>query len=124
VCDHISFENVQRWLNDIDKYTPDETPVKVLCGTKADLDHKRTISSADGSNLATQEKLSFFQTSAKTGQGVEEMFMAVARKAKDRHEHKLRTAEEEDLATKVQKRDQAVLMARKSQASKSCCSVV
>eukprot|EP00762_Andalucia_godoyi_P003769 ANDGO_08509.mRNA.1 Ras-related protein Rap-1 len=76
-----SFDKVQVLYDMLLHYVPDDTsPPIVLCANKADLpeeDHK--VSYDEGYRLASKWNVPFFQTSAKTGQNVEEAFHSILR---------------------------------------------
>jgi small GTP-binding protein len=66
------------WIQDLRK-TRDSLAI-VLVGNKADLpDDKRQVSTEEGEALAEEEDIGFFETSAKTGMNVKEVFDYVAR---------------------------------------------
>jgi small GTP-binding protein len=69
---HETFEAVNNWLGFVNQYTNKQQVKLVLVGNKIDLERKVTIE--DGQNLAKKEGMLFFETSAKTGKGVIEMF--------------------------------------------------
>ena len=52
--------------------------VKVLVANKTDLPN-RTVSEEKGQELADMHNLDFFETSAKNGQNINELFMHVAK---------------------------------------------
>ena len=58
------------WINFIKELNNDESFL-VLCGNKLDLN--RQVSSKEGKDLAEKEKMMFFETSAKSGIGVNDM---------------------------------------------------
>ena len=68
-----SFQNVQQWIEDCKKQTP-KTVLLVLIGNKLDLEKNREISYEEGESLALNNDMLFFETSAKTGENVEELF--------------------------------------------------
>ena len=78
--DKETLADAKNWVNIIDKNT-DENIVKVLIGTKIDLKDKRMISKAVSKNIS--KKFDCFgnpiETSAKTGENVEEAFLNVAK---------------------------------------------
>ena len=65
-----TFENLQHWLNDIQREAPGST-ISIL-GNKIDLEDQRLVSTGEGRNYATTVGALFAETSAKTGQGIEE----------------------------------------------------
>ena len=68
-----SFEHIQNWLQDIHDQSP-KTVLIVLVGNKIDLEDKRIISYDEGKEFATKNGLIFMETSAKTGERVDEIF--------------------------------------------------
>ena len=62
-----TFTNVITWINFI-KQVHNEDSFLVLCGNKIDL--PRQVSTNEGKNLAQKENMIFFETSAKSGDGV------------------------------------------------------
>ncbi|KAK8749156.1 hypothetical protein OTU49_015705 [Cherax quadricarinatus] len=79
-----SFLNVRQWIQSIDEACHSRVPV-VLCGNKADLrvsaaaEGRSTVSSADGERLARDCGASFVETSSKSGTGVMEALVQLAR---------------------------------------------
>ena len=75
-----SFENVQSWIQDCRNQSP-KTIFMVLVGNKSDLNDKREVSYDDGKDLAEKNNMLFFETSAKNGDGVKDLFVTIANKA-------------------------------------------
>ena len=73
-----SFEHVQNWIDDIKNQSP-KTVLIILVGNKIDLDENRVITYDEGSEFATKNGLIFEETSAKTGVGIEEIFLKSAK---------------------------------------------
>ena len=72
VTDNNSFKNIRNWIKQIEANA--QTNVcKVLVGNKCDKPD-RVVSEEDGRKLAEDFKMSFFETSAKTNQNVNEVF--------------------------------------------------
>jgi len=73
-----SFEHVQNWIQDIKDQSP-KTVLIVLVGNKVDLEENRVVSYDEGSEFAVKNGLIFEETSAKSGQGIEEVFLKSAK---------------------------------------------
>lgn len=71
-----SFDDVGKWLSDLDKYCG-KVPI-ILVGNKSDLNDERKVSSNQGSIFAENAKLEFLETSAKSGSGVRNLFNVIA----------------------------------------------
>lgn len=61
------------WLNQLKDFSPNEIPI-VLIGNKKDLEADREVETSKGEEKAITNKLSFFETSALTGENVREAF--------------------------------------------------
>ena len=69
-----TFENVKLWLDDIHNQCP-QTTLLVLVGNKIDLESERQISYEEGEDFAQKNNMYFFETSAKTGKNIENLFL-------------------------------------------------
>ena len=66
-----SFENLDTWIKDIKKYS--HISSLILFGNKVDVDKNRwQITPEEAKNYAEKMKIPYFETSAKTGQGIKE----------------------------------------------------
>jgi len=68
-----TFENVKIWLDDIHNQCP-QNILLVLVGNKIDLESERQISYEEGDDFAQKNNMYFFETSAKTGKNIENLF--------------------------------------------------
>ena len=73
-----SFNNVMSWIEDCKNQSP-KTIFMILVGNKCDLEDKRQVSYEEGQDLAEKNELLFFETSAKDGINVEEIFVNSAK---------------------------------------------
>ncbi|CAE7803135.1 Rab2a [Symbiodinium sp. CCMP2456] len=75
-----SFEHLPEWLKEIREHMDTGLAI-TLVGNKADMDKERQVSFEEGSRFATDHGLGFLETSAVTGQHVDDAFLATARQA-------------------------------------------
>ena len=68
-----SFQHIQAWIKDCKDLAP-KTVQLVLIGNKTDLEENRVIKIERGKDLAHENNMLFFETSALNGNGVEEAF--------------------------------------------------
>ncbi|CAF3930740.1 unnamed protein product [Adineta steineri] len=73
-----SFENIDKWLRNIDDHASDDV-VKMLIGNKCDMDDKRCITRSRGEALAREHSIPFLETSAKNNVNIEKAFFEMAR---------------------------------------------
>jgi len=73
-----SFLKVRHWLSEIKRMTPENTPL-LLVGNKSDMTGKRMVELKEASGFAEKSGLKYFETSAKTGQHVDEAFMTLGK---------------------------------------------
>ena len=82
INDRRSFENIENWMKQILANTDNDTIV-LLIGNKADVED-REVEKSEGENLAAQYKIQFFETSAKTGQNIQETFFQITKDIKQK----------------------------------------
>jgi Ras-related protein Rab-1A len=73
-----SFEHVEEWLTEVNRYADDAT-VKLLVGSKADLKSEYQVPEAVAQQFAEQNNLLFILTSAKTSTNVDAAFLTLAK---------------------------------------------
>ena len=74
-----SYENIKKWINEIKEEISEEVTI-VLIGNKIDNEGERKISKEQGEKLANDYNVAFFETSAKTGQGINESVFYLVQK--------------------------------------------
>jgi small GTP-binding protein len=73
-----SFDSVKHWIEDVKNYADKDTHL-VLVGNKIDLKDQRKISKEDGQNLATQNGMDFYESSALTGENINNIFEGICK---------------------------------------------
>ena len=76
-----SFENIKEWINTLKINVGDNTnsiPV-IIVGNKIDKEDEREIEKNDALKFAEDNKYKYFETSAKTGEGVDDAFRDMAK---------------------------------------------
>ncbi|CAD8136030.1 unnamed protein product [Paramecium pentaurelia] len=79
-----SLKDIDKWMNQIKQHT-NENIIKVLIGNKADI-KERCISNEEAQSLATKYGIPYFETSAKDGTNINEVFLQVAKLIKNQHQ--------------------------------------
>jgi Ras-related protein Rab-1A len=69
-----SFENAKFWIKEVEKYVVDRPVIKILVGTKSDLDESRNIKYEDGKKYAESLGMNFIETSSKNNTNIKELF--------------------------------------------------
>ena len=76
ITEKSSFSALGKWLSDVKDNVVEGTFI-ILCGNKIDLNNKRVISKEEGENFAKENNIAFAETSATTGQGIDELFNTI-----------------------------------------------
>jgi len=79
LADHSSFENIESWYKDVIPLCHPKVQV-ALVGNKADMIDERAVTQDEIHNLSSNLKIPYYESSAKTGNGVSEMFVKLTRK--------------------------------------------
>ena len=74
-----SYENIKKWINEIKEEISEKVKI-VLIGNKIDNVQERKISKEQGDKLASEIGVKFFETSAKTGEGINESVFFLVKK--------------------------------------------
>ena len=79
VTNEESLEGLNYWLNELNDKVEIDDMILCLVGNKNDVDaSKKVVSTSKGKAFAEEHNMIFFETSAKTGAGVKELFQAIA----------------------------------------------
>ncbi len=79
-----SFRKLQEWLSECQRYGGKKKFIKVLIGAKCDLIGQRAVTEEEARNFAMSNCLTYFETSAKDGEGVDDAVQCIARKVRGR----------------------------------------
>ncbi len=74
ITDRKTFDNVKTWLSECRDMCYKDILICLL-GNKSDLEEKRAISLEEGQKFADENNLLFFETSAKDGTNIQEVFV-------------------------------------------------
>jgi len=73
-----SFDHVEEWLSEVDRYANENT-AKLLLGNKADLVEEKQVTEENAQKFADKLGISFLETSAKTATNVDAAFLTMAK---------------------------------------------
>jgi len=74
-----SLDKARTWIRELQRQA-DPSIVILLCGNKADLEPRRQVSKEEAQKYAEEEGLLWTEASAKSGDGVHDIFTAIAKK--------------------------------------------
>ena len=108
-----SFNNVNVYIKE-NKYYWTNTTILVLVGNKLDLVEKRQIAYVEGNELAFKNNMLFFETSAKSGENINEIFYKTAETIIKNIENKFYKNLEENGITFNTKKNKKVMLNEKN----------
>jgi len=74
-----SLDKARTWIRELQRQA-DPNILITLCGNKLDLNARRAVSQEEAQKYAEEEGLMWGETSAKSGEGVADIFLALAKK--------------------------------------------
>merc|ERR550532_2353532 len=77
ICDRDSFNHVDDWLNEVNRYVTEQT-CKILIGNKADLESERQVPTEEARKKAEELGIAFIETSAKEATNIEAAFKTIS----------------------------------------------
>lgn len=86
ITDRKSFNDIEDWVNEAEQYVPNVP--RVLVGNKIDLTEERVVSRSEGAALAEKLGARYYETSAKTGANLEQLFTELNTELVKRHVRK------------------------------------
>ena len=76
-----SFTSIEFWIQELKYKVENENMILCLVGNKCDVSQdERKVSTIKGKNFAQENNMIFYETSAKTGEGVKDLFVTIANK--------------------------------------------
>lgn len=90
MTDEDSLRNLESWI-DAFTYSTGKTPIVIIVGNKSDLIDDRRVDSEQAQAWANQKKHPFIMTSAKTGDGISELFTKLAELIYNAHQPRQQT---------------------------------
>ena len=81
ITNESSFTSIDFWIEELKYKVENENMILCLVGNKCDVsDNERKVSNIKGKNFAEENKMIFYETSAKTGDGIKDLFVTIATK--------------------------------------------
>ena len=111
-----SFDNVKGWINSIKSNIGENVIPIIIVGNKIDMENMREISKEDGSKTASENGYKYFETSAKTGKGVDEAFKEIVNQILDIQDKNDDEKVDERPSVKIHKDNN-----KDNQKKKGCC---
>ena len=108
ITDKDSFENINFWMENVKKNAPENVKL-ILVGNKCDLANERKVTIEDGENKARNYNIKFFESSAKDGTNVNELFFYLANEIY------------QDEKTKEKDNKNSLKLKAKKKEKKGCC---
>ena len=82
ITNESSFTSIDFWIKELKYKVENENMILCLVGNKCDVSQDdRKINTVRGKNYAQENNMIFYETSAKTGEGVKDLFVTIANKA-------------------------------------------
>ena len=81
ITNESSFASIDFWIKELKYKVENENMILCLVGNKCDVNsNEKKVTTLKGKNFAAEHNMIFFETSAKTGEGVKDLFVTIANK--------------------------------------------
>ena len=81
ITNESSFASINFWIEELKFKVENENMILCLVGNKSDANQdERKVSTAKAKNYAQENNMLFYETSAKTGEGIKDLFVKIANK--------------------------------------------
>ena len=84
VCDRKSYERIGFWMDELKQNNEIEQLYIILVGNKIDLEEKRVVTREEAEKYAQDNNINFIEVSAKTGEGILDLFNEVTKGTMDK----------------------------------------
>jgi len=108
ISDKNTFDNITTWMKSIIENSDKTTDVLII-GNKKDIKENRQVSEEEGTNIANEYKVSFIETSAKTGENVENAFTTVINNYLKKEKEKSEENKKEENTKEEGKKEEVVI---------------
>lgn len=88
-----SFNNIEIWIRDVNKFVSDNT-IKMLIGTKSDLNNQRKVSKEEAQLLADKLNMNYIETSAKDNININDPFINISKELLKNYNQKIESNKE------------------------------
>lgn len=102
ITSYDSYKNAKLWINEV--LIKGDAKVIILVGNKVDLDYNRQVDNNEALEYANSNNLLFAETSAKSGENIEDIFLRIIKKFKPMDDSKNKTNQTINLYTKPKRK--------------------